>query len=387
MLRVQEITRTEQLLQLAGIWNQLLSESDSDNIFLTREWVFNWWEVYGKNKKLFVLVLRDGNNEVIAIAPFYIRRPKVLKSFWVNELRFLGTGEDVSPDYLDFIIKKGRQAEAINSFMEYLYSSSRWDVLNLTDVLSTSLTVKVLAEVAADYGLLVKKAECAICPYIKLPSSWDEYLSGLGKNMRYNIKRRTRSLEKHFKVRNFIWQDIERLKYAMEKLASLHKKRWEGRSSHYAFSSNEFNAFQQAAAREFALRGWLQLSCLELDGEIVGMFYDFCYRNKIYYFQGGFEPSLNSYSIGLVLRANIVRKAIEEGIKEIDLLKGAYEHKYRWTPFDRHTVSMIIGKNCFASKLFIFDAFKKPQLKAGLRNVLPDSLLKVIKAIRKSSVT
>ena len=384
ILNIEEINNTDHLRQLAGIWNDILSESESDTIFLTWEWIFNWWQAYGKNKKLFVLILKDQHRHIIGIAPLYIRRKKIFKSFWVSEVRFLGTGEDVGPDYLDLIIKKGREEEAINKFMEYLYSKDGWNILNLTDILSTSLTTKILPQVASRYGLMVKSSDCAICPYIQLPSSWEEYLSGLSKNMRYNIKRRITNLEKKFKVRYFFWQDFERLNHAIEKLASLHKKRWEERSSYCAFSSKEFNAFQQAVARDFALKGWLQLCCLELDGEITGMFYDFCYKNKIYYFQGGFEPSFSAYSIGLVLRAYIIRKAIEISVKEMDLLKGAYEHKYRWTPFDRHTINLTIGKNCFPSKLFFFEVFEKPKIKAAVKKVLPDSLLRIIKRVRKT---
>src|SRR4030042_5175051 len=107
MLFIEEIADVVRLKSLANKWNDLLSQSESDNIFLTWEWVFNWWQVYGNRKELRVLVVRDHHEDIVAIAPFYVHVQKFFNSLSVNEVRFLGTGEDVSPDYLDFIIRKG----------------------------------------------------------------------------------------------------------------------------------------------------------------------------------------------------------------------------------------------------------------------------------------
>jgi len=379
MLRVEEIIHISNLQPLAKIWNTLLSQSYSDNIFLAWEWVFNWWKVYGRDKELRILILRDQNDDIIAITPLYIYKRKILGGFSINEVRLIGTGEDVSPDYLDFIIKKDREDEAINVFIKYISGKDEWDVLNLTDMLSTSISAEILEKTIPDNGLRIEKRGCATCPYIQLSSSWEEYVESLSKNMRYNVKRRMRNLEKHFKTRFFVWQDTDRLGYAMERLALLHKKRWEERNLRHSFSSKEYNSFHLAVAKDFALRGWLRLSCLELDGEIVGMLYDYQYGNKIYYYQGGFEPSLYKYSLGLALRAFVIQKAIEDGLKEIDLLKGGYEHKYNWTEFDRHTINLVIGRDTLGSKLFFFDTFKKPRIKASIKKVLSIPLLKLVK--------
>jgi CelD/BcsL family acetyltransferase involved in cellulose biosynthesis len=384
MLLIEEIGDTVRLRSLANRWNNILGQSESDSIFLTWEWVFSWWQVYGGGKELCVLVLRDQHEDIVAIAPFYIRARKILGAVSINEIRFLGTGEDVSPDYLDFIIKRGFENEAINAFIKYLAVKNKWDVANLTDMVSTSLTVRAIQNMAADNGLIVKTSERAICPYIQLLPDWEAYFGGLSKNMRYNIKRRMQNLEKDFKTRYFIWQDIEGLEYAMERLSFLHNKRWEQKGSKHGFSSKEYNAFHKAVAREFALKGWLQMSCLELNNEIVAILYDYRYGNKIYYYQGGFDPSLYKYSLGLVLRAYVIQKAIENGIKEIDLLKGAYEHKYIWTEQDRHTINLMIGKNTFGSKVFFFDTFRKPQMKAAVKKRLPNFLLKTIERVRES---
>lgn len=383
MLLVEEITHTGSLQSLANQWNKLLSQSESDSIFLTWEWVSNWWQVYGNGKELRVLVVRDPHGDIVGIAPLYARAKKLFTGLSVHEVRFLGTGEDVSPDYLDFIIRRGCENEAITTIIRCLAVQDGWDILHFTDMLSTSITARMIRKAAVDNGLKVEKSERAICPYIRLRPDWEEYFGSLSTNMRFNIRRRMRNLEKDFKTRYFVWQDVEGLENVMGRLASLHHKRWEEKGTQHSFSSEQYNAFHQAVAREFAQKGWLQLSCLELNDQIVAILYDYRYGEKIYYYQGGFDPSLYKYSLGLVLRAYVIQQAIKTGIKEIDLLKGAYEHKYKWTEYDRQTINLTIGRNNLRSRIYFFDSFKKPQMKAAIKKVLPEFLLEKIRRARE----
>jgi CelD/BcsL family acetyltransferase involved in cellulose biosynthesis len=379
MLTVEEITNSSDFLQLASVWNQLLARSNSNTIFLTWEWISNWWQVYGHKKELYVLTLKDNDNSLIGIAPLYMRKEKILKGFPVNEVRFLGTGEDVSPDYLDFIIEQGRESEALDAFIRYLASKNQWDVLNLTDMPSTSCNIDFLAETAKNNGFTIRQSECATCPYIILPSAWEEYVSTLSANTRYNVKRRIKNIERDFTVRYFVWEDFKRLDDAMDRLAHLHNKRWEEKECRHSFSSNEYVSFHKAVAKDFAKKGWLHLSCLELDEEIVGMLYDYRYGDKISYYQAGFDPSFHKYSPGLVLRAYVIRRAIVDGMKEIDLLKGAYDFKYMWTGHARSTVNVTVGRQSTASKLYFLNTFKRQEIKAAVKRALPDSVIRLVR--------
>jgi len=379
MLTVEEITNSSDFLQLAGVWNNLLSGSAANNIFLTWEWISNWWQVYGNNKELYVLTLKDNESTLVGIAPLYIRKNKILKGFPVNEVRFLGTGEDVSPDYLDFIIEQGRESEALDAYIRHLASKNQWDILNLTDMLSTSCNISFLTEAAQNGKFTIRQSDCATCPYIALPSSWEEYVSTLSANTRYNVKRRIKNIERDFTVRYFVWEDFEMLDDAMERLAHLHNKRWEEKECRHSFSSNEYVLFHKAVAKDFAKQGWLYLSCLELNGEIVGMLYDYRYGDNISYYQAGFDPAFHKYSPGLVLRAYVIRRAIDEGIKEVDLLKGAYDFKYMWTGHDRSTVNITVGRQSTASKLYFLNTFKRQEIKAAVKRALPDSVIRLVR--------
>jgi CelD/BcsL family acetyltransferase involved in cellulose biosynthesis len=320
MLNVKIISNIEDFLRLQGAWNSVLARSEADAVFLTWEWISNWWKTYGTGKELRVCVVSDDAGETIAIAPLYLRVRRIMKGIRVREICLLGTGGDVSPDYLDLIVRQGRETEAVRAILDRLKAADDWDVLNLTDMHEDSRVAGLILNIASELDLTARRKACCTCPYILLPDSWEKFLADLSKNTRYNVKRRIKNLERDFTVRFYLWEDQATVPAAMDKLALLHTSRWAARGTSRSWVSPEYDSFHQSVARDFADQGWLHLSCLELNGEIAGMYYDYLYNNRIFYYQAGFDPAFKRYSPGLVLRAYVIRKAIEDGVREVDLL-------------------------------------------------------------------
>ena len=79
-------------------WNELLSDSRSESVFLTWEWLHTWWNHLAGDDRLALLTVRS-ESELIAIAPF---KTSGSGSFGLSRLSFLGTGR-VGSDYLDII--------------------------------------------------------------------------------------------------------------------------------------------------------------------------------------------------------------------------------------------------------------------------------------------
>jgi CelD/BcsL family acetyltransferase involved in cellulose biosynthesis len=379
MLSAKTISNTEEFLRLEGAWNRVLLQSEANGVFLTWAWISNWWKTYGIGKELRVIVVSDDVGEIVGIAPFYLRARKIMKRIPVREICLLGTGEDVSPDYLDFVIRQGREVDAVRAIFDRLAAADDWDAVNLTDMHEDSKVAGLILKIAPELGLIARRKACCTCPYILLPDSWEKFLAELSKNTRYNVKRRIRNLERDFTVKFYLWQDQATVPAAMERLAILHTNRWADRGTSRSWVSPEYDSFHQSVARDFAGLGWLHLSCLELNGEIAGMYYDYLYNNRIFYYQAGFDPAYKKYSPGLVLRAYVIRKAIEDGVREVDLLKGAYDFKYIWTKRSRSTVTVSVGKRNLAGRSYFFQNYDKPRLKALLKEHLPEPVLRIIR--------
>src|SRR3989338_6121715 len=105
-----EIVKEEKFRDLKIEWDQLLSLSSTNAVYLTWEWLFTWWEIFGDDRReLFIIAVRE-NGQLIGIAPLIIHNVEDFNLFTFRRIEFLGTGEEekdeVCSNYMDFIIAK-----------------------------------------------------------------------------------------------------------------------------------------------------------------------------------------------------------------------------------------------------------------------------------------
>src|ERR1043165_7663508 len=103
--------------KLRGPWSDLLVASSADCFFLTWEWLYTWWKHLAGGRALYILTI-ESDGRLIGIAPLAMR-PRRVSDFPARPLEFLGSGIAGS-DYLDLILRRGKEAEAIGSLAEYL---------------------------------------------------------------------------------------------------------------------------------------------------------------------------------------------------------------------------------------------------------------------------
>src|SRR5947208_1796926 len=72
-VQVTTVDTTERFQALRAEWEDLLTESSANCLFLTWEWLFSWWQELGRGRRLALLeVRRDGR--LIGLAPWMLRR-------------------------------------------------------------------------------------------------------------------------------------------------------------------------------------------------------------------------------------------------------------------------------------------------------------------------
>jgi len=70
-LSVRVCRTWQELEDLRPTWNPLLQSCLQSSIFQTPEWLASWWHSFGANKELLTLIFRDGDENIIALAPMY----------------------------------------------------------------------------------------------------------------------------------------------------------------------------------------------------------------------------------------------------------------------------------------------------------------------------
>ena len=324
---VERVEDFEAFLRLRTAWNDLLAESGADRPFLTWEWLFTWWKHLGGGRRLYLLLVRRGG-ELIALAPLSSRRRGVSGLLSLPMLEFLGAGE-VGSDYLDLIVRRGREEIVARAIAEHLHEGDV--MLDLRQLTRNGCVVRALAGRLRALGWAQSETAPDVCPFIRLSGhSWETYLASLGPRHRYNFRRRLRALQKRFDVRLHRADSGQERHDAFELLVSMHNLRWSQRGGSTALHTPPLVAFHREAIEEASGRGWLRLLILMLDGSPAAILYGFLYRRVFYFYQSGFDPRFCKDSVGLVTLGLAIKSAIEEGAEEFDLLHGSEPYKFQW---------------------------------------------------------
>jgi len=314
----------EEFLDTRTRWDNALQRSMDNQIFLTWEWLSNWWRNYG-DKRNFMMVTVDEDKKITAAAPLMCSKYS-LYGLKLKKIELIGTP---ASDYHTFLLgEKGR--EHVKAMMEHAnHVAPDYDCIEFKDIPEDSETMRILRDLSKE-SFKFEERTLDLCPYCILPSTFEDYFRGLGSNWRRNIRRWRKKLRKQYKVRFTIHNNIDTLNEAMNTFFSLHQKRWNSQNYPGAFSDQKFRDFHLDVARSFAEREWLRLCFLTLNGEPVSSIYAFKYKNKMYNYLAGFDPQYSEYRVGHLLFMYLIKNSVENGLGEFDFLRGAEVYKSQW---------------------------------------------------------
>lgn len=329
--------------QLESEWNELLNDSTSRTIFMTWEWIWTWWRVYGRDGDLYVMTVRDGDGLLLGIAPFKLAKRRLAGLIRTSVLEFIGSGDDVFPAYLDLIIKKGREKEIVPVIIEHMLADPAIKGIDLSPYSANSPNLVMLMDVLGSGSGHLSASVRSVCPVATLPASWSEFLSSKSKNFRKKMGEYERRCKRDLDVEFRRSMDANNLTDDMSMMADLHHMRWDGRSM--SFRSEKYLKFHTELARKLRQRDWLRLHFMEDGPKPIASLYCFKYKNKFYYYQSGRDPSYSRYRVGLVLMNEVIREAIEEGAESFDFLSGGESYKYRWADAELKNLRVVWWKS------------------------------------------
>ena len=286
-------------------------------VFQTAEYRNVYAKLFGQGKR-FHAIETARNGIYLQTRGLGIRRLE----FWAQGIADCGGAQIENPATLD----------------ELWNSTRKLSRLRAGAVLSQIAATSPLVELARADDWTIEPAE--ICPVLTLPNSYDEYVKSLGKNMREQIKRYPRRLEKQFKVEYELAKTPAQVDEFWNQLVELHGKRWRARGQTGVLALPSRRNFHRYICHKFLTKDWLRLWRLKIDGAPACVLLNYFWGGKYWFFIGGFEPELMKWSVGTCLFSRVFQSAIEEGATEFDFLRGAEEYKYRFGAVDRDYVDL-----------------------------------------------
>lgn len=346
------INNPEQFKYLKSGWNELLRKTAVRAVTQTWEWMYTWWEIYGNERELCIFVVYE-NNEIIGIAPFSVSRKPTrhFKLLRYKTMWFLGsgkvTGRNVTSEYLDLIICKGKEEAFVDALLEWMSHYSKWDEIIIDNISSESSIPDLLKLSAIRHSLNFQIRNRAPSILIHLPDSWEKYLKSIGSNLRYKIKRGRKEFEK-LGGTYYLVKEQSKLSSAFHDLETLHQHRWENKGEPGAFSDPKWKAFHEKFIALAFKNKWLKLSFLQLNKKPIAANYSFVFDKKVHFFQSGMIANRNKHiRPGLLLHSYSIEEAIGEGNMEYDFLKvGRLDSGYKamWGNYSRDLLELRISK-------------------------------------------
>jgi len=317
----------DELQSLRSEWDRLLLEYPPATTFSTYDWLANWWRSFGDRRQLLVLALFDSGS-LVGVAPLSISRERYA-GFPIRVLRMMGDGTYDS-DNLDFPAQKGYENILADSVLSYLMQiRDAWDVCVLNTLPPDSGSAKCIAARLQTREWITFEHSTPSSS-IALPATWEEYRLRLSAEDQKNLPRYLRRLRKYYTVQIYRCTESKDLPMCLETLFRLHQARWEKVGQPGSFSSAERRDFYAELSRCLLLRGALEFWILELGGKIAAAQFAFRYKDRVFQLQEGYDPEHSSDRVGYVLRGEVLKQLISEGVRVYDFLGGKDSYKSRW---------------------------------------------------------
>ncbi|MEJ2649955.1 MAG: GNAT family N-acetyltransferase [Sedimentisphaerales bacterium] len=334
---IQRVSSLEQWHTMIESWNDLLLESNCNTIFLTWEWLYTWAKCFlGHNRKLFMLYVYHNRN-LVGIAPFYVQKAK---HGLVNlrEIRFLGSPETGS-DYLDIIIKKGREKATAEAIYEYLFDLARgdWDELQLTDIPADSLFFLHFMNRVEKQGKYYELNRCAVMPQTKLPADMESFFSMLSANRRERFRRDMRRLHKEGNPEHLTYDGSD-YENGLSRFFNLYntKSGYNGTKLHTFFSG-------LGSVGDAKQRVQIDILCVR-STDIAGLLH-LDYDNKKSMLLMVVDKNFNQkISFGNLLVGMCMQNSVDTGHDTYDFLKGDEDYKFHWANQMRTSLSITLNQ-------------------------------------------
>lgn len=350
-VRVEVLTSLAELYALQNEWEQLQERVRQSTIYQSWAWVVSWYEHFGHDKDLLVLVVRTGSGQLVGIAPCSRARDR---GRGIRLVHLLGRGKDAT-EYADVLLDPEYAESATGALIElWTRVSARWDLLVLPCVPVDSPFALHLRRLATDQGfqVLVDEHPQVVRP---LTESWQSFYSSLGTNMRKHLKKFANRLSREgHEVEMVVVEGGARLDEALEVFLRLHESRAvsELNFRHESrFQSPSHKAFLRTMARRLAERGQLWVCLLRVDGQFVAAQICFPYQQKLYAYYSGYDPGWAWYAVMMFLFRRCIERAIEYQFEEFDLGLGLDQEKLRWGGETRLVANLTLASPRLRSRL------------------------------------
>ncbi|HEX9757376.1 MAG TPA: GNAT family N-acetyltransferase [Nitrospiria bacterium] len=331
------INRFDQINPEKLIWNRLAQKSGLNTIFQTYEWHQAWWEVFGDDRELFVIVAKE-DGEVVGIAPLMITcQDTILARKRIVE--FIGSG---TSDYCNFITNESCE-NIIPLMIEFLFENrNRWDCLKLTGITENSVLSKILI------GACSRHMRGKF--FVKYSNSHKLVINNYDNEVKRVLRKKSlRRRQNHFRKQGSYEVDHlfdpAKIETHLNSFFEQHISRWKSSRTPSQFLNEKSRRFFLRLVENLGSNNWLLFSVIRSGGIPLAYHFGFNFNGILTWYTPSFNQVFLKYSPGQVLLKELLDYAIQERMDAFDFTIGSEEYKKRFSNETGRVQSFYIYSN------------------------------------------
>ncbi len=333
-MEFRRYTHFDALASFKEDWNQLSLQSASAAPFLTYDYLEAWWRTRGGGEwpedSQLVLVGAFEAEQLVGIAPLFHARNLQ------DEPALMLVGASEVSDFLDFIVRPEDLARFLSGLIDFLLNDDAlpdWEVLDFYNLLEESPTLPALESEAERRGWAHQQIHLQPSPYVPLPGDFEAYLAGIDSKQRHEIRRKLRNLDSSPVHGELMFAENpgtlhDEVDAFLAMMAQDPNKR--------DFLTDAMRQHLHNTAQVAFDKGWLQLAFFAIDGKKAAANFAFNFNGRLWLYNSGWEWGYREFSPGWLLLTHLIRWATENGIQELDFMRGDEAYKYKFGGIDRH---------------------------------------------------
>jgi hypothetical protein len=307
-----------------------------DSFFYSPSWLIPFQRVLADDREVVHIIGRNGSGAVNGSVHLSLVRTPFLKVFRPQVLAFLGTRSVVSPEHLDFAIRRESRDEWFEFLYEYVKRELRRCAFAVFDsVAENADNFDTAMKFFEKRGLRVTREIQDVCPYFDLPDSFDMLMEMYSSNMRKIIRRTMKRCDENVRLIDHTeFGDIDDVLAEARRLHTLSRGQ---KGDVGSFEREGYLEFHRELARTMGRNESLYAKFLMADRKPIAFRYGFIVGDVYYDYQTGYDPTFSEWRPGFVVLTMVVQDLITRNVKRFDFLRGDESYKRHWAPKDRKT--------------------------------------------------
>ena len=321
-------TSFDEIPELQEEWDSFVGSVKGD-IYLTFDWCRLWWQYYGTNRRL-QLLLFFSNDKLVGLIPAFV------EILWLGAARIQAAkliGSDFSLQFCNLPISPNALDGVVSQTVRHFLGNQKCDIFIAGPLSGHPDRIERILSIAQKEHNIVGKAEsqgnfCATS--FELSDNFDQYLNEIGNRQRGNYRRSLKQLSKNHQVRTDTILEHDSLLHEFDQFQSLHEAQWslEGQLGHFG-DWPKASAFNRDLVACFGKKGMVRFFRILAGDQVVSSQFCFLFNNTNYWRlpARACKPEWEKLSLGKMGLIQMIEASIAEKITAIEGGRGHYDYK------------------------------------------------------------